>query len=270
MPDQYSKILPISAHGQSAYAVARYAAVESGKILKARFGLHNKMQVKGIRNLVTEVDILSEKKIMGIIAEEYTEHSILSEESGDKRQAGEYTWIIDPLDGTNNYYFGIPFFCVNIALARCGEVVLGITYDPMRNEMFHAVKGKGVYLNRKKVAVSGVSELSQAAVGVDLGYQQERSTEMLGIASKLWGRIHCLRLMGSSSLGMAYVASGRLSIYLHRYLYPWDIASGLLMTREGGGEVFNFEGKPAGVEDPDIIASNPQLIGEFRRWMAGL
>ena len=103
MPDQYSKILPISAHGQSAYAVARYAAVESGKILKARFGLHNKMQVKGIRNLVTEVDILSEKKIMGIIAEEYTEHSILSEESGDKRQAGEYTWIIDPLDGTNNY-----------------------------------------------------------------------------------------------------------------------------------------------------------------------
>ena len=136
--------------------------------------------------------------------------------------------------------------------------------------MFHAVKGKGVYLNRKKVAVSGVSELSQAAVGVDLGYQQERSTEMLGIASKLWGRIHCLRLMGSSSLGMAYVASGRLSIYLHRYLYPWDIASGLLMTREGGGEVFNFEGKPAGVEDPDIIASNPQLIGEFRRWMAGL
>ena len=155
-------------------------------------------------------------------------------------------------------------------MARRGEVVLGITYDPMRNEMFHAVRGKGVCLNRKKVAVSGVSELAQAAVGVDLGYQLDRSTEMLGIASKLWGGVHCLRLMGSSSLGMAYVASGRLSIYLHRHLYPWDIASGLLMTREGGGEVLNWEGKPAGIEDPAIIAANPGLLGVFRRWMKKL
>ena len=115
MPEQYSRILPLSIHEQSAYAVARYAAIESGKILKARFGLHNKMHVKGKRNIVTEADLLSEKKIIGIISEEFKQHSILSEESGDKRKAGEYTWIIDPLDGTNNYYFGIPFFCVNIA-----------------------------------------------------------------------------------------------------------------------------------------------------------
>ncbi|MGD0354911.1 MAG: inositol monophosphatase family protein [Dehalococcoidia bacterium] len=264
MPDRNPAALPQSVHQESAYAVARYAAVEAGKILKGRFGMHHDMQVKGKRNLVTEADLLSEKRIIAIILEEFPGHGILSEEAGSCKKGGEYTWIIDPLDGTNNYYFGIPFFGVNIALVRKGEVVLGLTYDPMRHEMFRAEKGKGAFLNRKKIHVSKLSSLDGAALGVDLGYNAERSLELLALVEKMWPHVHCLRLMGSSALGLAYVAAGRLSLYFHKYVYPWDIASGLLLVREGGGDVITFEGRATKTQDKEIIAANPSMLQSFR------
>lgn len=267
MSDGVSAKLPRSSSNRSAYTVAKYAAQEAGGILKNRFGRHNNVQVKGRRNLVTEADLLSEKRIMEILREEFPGHGILSEEAGASKSDCEYTWIIDPLDGTNNYHFGVPFFCVNIALSLDDEVVLGLTYDPMRGEMFHAVKGRGIYLNKMRVGISNINQLGEAAVGVDLGYMPEKSMEMLDMAGKIWAQTHCIRLMGSSCLGLAYVASGRLSIYFHRYLYPWDLASGLLLVREGGGEVINFDGTSATVADREVIASNKQLLGEFKRWL---
>jgi myo-inositol-1(or 4)-monophosphatase len=265
MPDRRPATLPQSIHQKSAYAVARYAAIEAGKILKGRFGMRHDMKVKGKRNLVTEADLLSEKRIIAVFLEEFPGHGILSEEAGSCKKGDEYTWIIDPLDGTNNYYFGIPFFGVNIALARSGEIVLGVTYDPMRNEMFHAVKGKGAFLNRKRIHVSKLPSLDGAALGVDLGYQAERSIELLALVEKLWPHVHCLRLMGSSALGLAYVSAGRLSLYFHKYVYPWDIASGLLLVREGGGDVVTFEGRAVTTEDKDIIAANQALLNSFMK-----
>lgn len=267
MPDKRNQPLPKSAHGKSAYFVGRYAAIEAGKILKKRFGQQNAMSVKGRRNIVTEADLLSEERILEILSSEFPGHGMLSEEAGERRLDSEYMWIIDPLDGTNNYHFGIPFFCVNIALARLGEVVMGVTYDPMRGELFHAEKGKGAYLNGRKIAVSGVSSLDKAAVGFDLGYQAEKSIVLLDIAARLWPSIHCLRLLGSSSLGCAYIAGGRLGLYFHKHLYSWDVASGLLLVREAGGEVVNFAGKPAKLEDKAVIASNRKLIKQFRGWL---
>ncbi|MGA9047641.1 MAG: inositol monophosphatase family protein [Dehalococcoidia bacterium] len=264
MPDRHPEALPQSAHRESAYAVARYAAVEAGKILKGRFGMHHELQVKGKRNLVTEADLLSEKRIIDIILEEFPGHGILSEEAGSCKKGGQYTWIIDPLDGTNNYYFGIPFFAVNLALASNGEIVLGVTYDPMRKEMFYAVKGKGALLNRKKINVSSLPSLDGAALGVDLGYNAGRSIELLGLVEKLWPHVHCLRLMGSSALGLAYVAAGRLSLYFHKSVYPWDIASGLLLVREGGGDVLTFAGRASTTEDKEIVAANRALLNSFR------
>lgn len=259
--------LPLSAHGKSAYTVARYAASEAGKILRKYHGKPVEMHVKGKRNLVTEADLLSEKKILEIINSEFPSHGILSEEAGASKSGSDYTWIIDPLDGTNNFYFGITLFCVNIALARQGEVVLGVTYDPMRNETFYSIKGKGAHLNGKKIYVSDVKTLDKAAAGVDLGYNAERSRDLLDIAVGLWPQIHCLRLTGSSSLGLAYVACGRFSLYFHKYLYPWDIASGLLLVREAGGEVTRYDGAPASIDDAAIIASNHALLGEFLGWL---
>ena len=267
MSDRLLEPLPKSVNQRSAFVVGCDAAVKAGKILKRRFGKRNNIQVKGKRNLVTEADLLSEKAIIETISAEFPDHGILSEESGCSVLSSDYTWIIDPLDGTNNYHFGIPFFCVNIALAKRGEVQVGITYDPLLNEMFHSIKGEGAYLNRKKVTVSSIYSLAKAAIGVDLGYKPEVSVELLEIASKLWKQVHCLRLMGSSSLGMAYVACGRLSLYFHKYIYPWDIASGLLMVREAGGEVANFHRQAAGLKDSEIIAANNKLLTRFSRWL---
>jgi myo-inositol-1(or 4)-monophosphatase len=267
MPDGPVNQLPLSIHGESAYTVARYAAAEAGKILKKYHGKPVEMHVKGKRNLVTEADLLSEKKILGIISSEFPSHGIISEEAGASREGAEYTWIIDPLDGTNNFYFGIPFFCVNIALVRRGEVVLGVTCDPMRNETFYSVKGKGAHLNGKNIRVSAVRTLDKASAGVDLGYNAERSKDLLDMAAGLWPKIHCLRLTGSSALGLAYVACGRFSLYFHKYLYPWDVASGLLLIREAGGEVTRYNGERATVNDAAIVASNPVLRLEFLNWL---
>ncbi len=266
MPEKPAAPLPVSVKGQSAYSVARQAADQAGKILRQRFGQHNAIKIKGRRNLVTEADLLSEKTILQIITAAFPKHGIMSEEAGTRRADNEYTWIIDPLDGTNNYHFGIPLFCVNIALARRGEVLLGITLDPMRNEVFRTVKGKGAYLNNRRISVADVADLEGAAVGVDLGYDAGRSSELLDTATKLWPKVHCMRLIGSSSLGMAYVASGRLSLYFHKSLYPWDSASGLLLVREAGGEVANFAGRPATIDDREIIAANPNIGSLFRDW----
>ena len=267
MPDASGNPLPLSVHGKSAYTIARYAAAEAGKILKKYHGKPVEMHIKGKRNIVTEADLLSEKKILEIINSEFPSHGILSEEAGASREGAEYTWIIDPLDGTNNFYFGIPLFCVNIALALKGEVVLGITYDPLRNETFYSVKGKGAHLNGKRIKVADVRKLDEASAGVDLGYNVERSKDLLDIATALWPKLHCLRLTGSSALGLAYVACGRFSLYFHKYLYPWDLASGLLLVREAGGEVTRYDGKQAGINDTAIVASNPVLRVEFLNWL---
>jgi myo-inositol-1(or 4)-monophosphatase len=267
MPEKPATLLPVSVQGQSAYQVARQAAAEAGKILRQRFGRPNATRVKGRRDLVTEADLLSEKNILNIITAAFPGHGTMSEEAGTKQGDNEYTWIIDPLDGTNNFHFGLPLFCVNIALARHGEVVLGVTFDPMRNEIFRAVKGQGAYLNNKRTSVADVADLGNAAVGVDLGYDAGRSGELLDMATRLWPNIHCMRLMGSSSLGMAYVACGRLSLYFHKSLYPWDSASGLLLIREAGGEVTDFKGRRATVDDREIIAANPRLGRVFRSWL---
>ena len=267
MTEKPSSSLPTSIQGQSAYQVARQAADEAGRILRQRFGLYNATKVKGRRNLVTEADLLSEKIILQIITAAFPEHGIMSEEAGSRREGSEYTWIIDPLDGTNNYHYGIPLFCVNIALARRNEVLMGITFDPMRNEIYRAVRGKGAFLNNKRIAVADVAGLEDAAVGVDLGYDAERSNDLLETAMKLWPKIHCMRLIGSSSLGMAYVAAGRMSLYFHKSLYPWDSASGLLLVREAGGEVTNYTGRAATIHDREIIAANPRLVRVFRDWL---
>ena len=267
MPERHKVSLPISIHGKSAYQVARYAALEAGKVIKRRFAMRNETRVKGLRNLVTEADLMSEKRLIEILKEEFPAHGILSEEAGDNSRGREYVWIIDPLDGTNNFHFGIPFFCVNIALAYRDKVVTGITYDPMRSEMFHAIKGKGALLNGRKTTVTCITTLADASAGVDLGYVPERSKEMLNLAVELWSQVHCIRLMGSSSLGMAYVSCGRLGLYFHKYVYPWDIASGLLLVREACGGVINFKGNDAIMEDHDIIAGSVGLLEQFTEWL---
>lgn len=268
MPEKNRGALPVSQHNKSAYEVGVYAAAEAGKILRRRLGKNNATHIKGKRNIVTEADLQAEKKIIEIIHEEFPQHGILSEESGKGGADSDYTWVIDPLDGTNNYFFGIPLFCTNIALARGKDIILGLTYDPIRKELFHSEVGKGAFLNNRRIHVSGVAGLNEASIGIDLGYKPEISREILERMNKLWPQVYCLRLMGSASLGMAYVACGRLSLYFHKSIYPWDIASGLLLVREAGGEVENGDRKRAVMHDTQIYASNNILLDKFFRWLS--
>jgi myo-inositol-1(or 4)-monophosphatase len=255
--------LPSAKSGKSALEVAIAAAKEAGGIILSHFGSKIQVKHKGKGNLVTDADILSEKFILEFLQNEYPDFSILSEESNSSATLTDCAWIVDPLDGTNNYTFGIPFFCVNIALVKDEDILLGVTYDPVRRELFHAEKGRGAYLNDSPIQVSREISLQSSLVGLDLGYSHERGEEMLQIVNRLWGQVHCLRAMGSSALGLAYVACGRVSLYFHRCLFPWDIASGLLLIREAGGEVIDWQGRPASFRDTEVITSNDQLNREF-------
>ena len=264
--------LPLARSGRSALEVAIEAAREAGKILLAHFHSEKEIKHKGKGNLVTDADFLPEKLIADLLKREYPACNILSEESNSTTPVTGYTWIVDPLDGTNNYVFGIPFFCVSIALVKDEDILLGVTYDPLRGELFRAEKGRGAYLNDSAIHVSKESSLQASLVGLDLGYSYEQGSELLDITSKLWGQVHCLRIMGSASLGLAYVACGRVNLYFHRFVYPWDIAGGLLLIREAGGKITDWQGKRAACQSKQLIASNDRLHREFmaclKSWQA--
>ena len=257
--------LPLSLSGVSPLEVAGTAAKKAGELLLAHFGCVKRIKHKSKGNLVTDVDILSEKLIIEHLKKEYPHFGILSEESNSSAPTNGYTWVIDPLDGTNNYTYSVPFFCVNIALVRDDNLLVGVTYDPVRDELFEAEVGEGAYINESPIRVTAVNSLKDSMIGLDLGYNEGLGKKMLETVNSLWGQVHCVRLIGSSSLGLAYVACGRISLYFHRYLFPWDIASGILLIREAGGEVLNWQGKPAKFRDTELIASNTRLQREFRR-----
>jgi myo-inositol-1(or 4)-monophosphatase len=252
--------LPLSQTQKTPLEIATKAALKAGKLIVDRFCDLKEIKHKSRGNLVTEIDTLSENLILEILKEEYPEYQILSEETNSSTSISGYAWVVDPLDGTNNYVFGIPNFCINIALVNNDDTVMGITYDPLRKELFSAEKDKGAYLNGLRTKVSQVSLLKDALLGFDLGYNEEQGKKILDITSKLWGKVHCIRMMGSSALGLAYVACGRMSLYYHRYLYPWDIASGILMVRESGGRVTDWQGNNnVNFQAKEIIASNSSL-----------
>ncbi|MFA4835486.1 MAG: inositol monophosphatase family protein [Dehalococcoidia bacterium] len=246
--------LPLSRSGREPLQIATEAARAAGDILKTRFYSKKQVQIKGQRNLVTDADLLAEKAVLAILKEEYTDHAILCEESGKSERESEYRWIIDPLDGTTNYAFGIPIFCVSIGLVHRDEIVLGMIYDPLRDELFRAEKGKGAFLNDAAISVARDRNLQMKVLGFDLGYNDARTREMLSKVTSFWSGEMTLRLIGSAALGLTYVASGRIDVYFHRSLYPWDIAGAILLIREAGGEVTDWQGKPATVWDASIFA----------------
>lgn len=256
--------LPLGGSGRGAYEVAVQAVREAGDIIMAHFHGEKRISYKeGRSNIVTDVDVLAEGRITQILQQEYPHFSIMTEESDDITGDLPYTWIIDPIDGTRNYAYGIPHFCVALALARGEELLLGISYDPVRGELFRAEKGQGAFLNDSPIAVSTRTSLGESLVGFDMGYDAEIGQEILGVASALWPRVVSVRAMGSAALGLAYVASGRLDMYFHLALYPWDLAGGILLVREAGGVVTELDGQPVGIQSKSIIATNRDIHQDF-------
>ena len=257
--------LPVSASGKSALEVATGAAREAGEILKTRFRARNSIRVKGRANIVTAADLKSEKCLKSILHAEFPDHSILSEESGADEGDSGYKWILDPLDGTNNYSFGIPFFCIVIALTRGKDVLLSVIYDPLRDEMFTAQKGKGATLNGSPIHVAEKKTVKKSLIGLDLGYVDENGKKTLDFIASLWPNMYAYRIIGSAALGMSYTACGRLDLYFHLLIYPWELACGSLLISEAGGVATDIKGKPLKAWQNSIIVSNKSLHADFLR-----
>jgi len=257
--------LPLSISGKEAFEVATEAARQAGEILKTHFREERQVQYKGRANIVTDADLRAENALKSLLQTEFPDHNIISEESDPVRADSDYTWILDPLDGTNNYSFGIPFFSTVIALKSSSDILLGMVYDPLRDELFAAQKDKGSTLNSNPVSVTRKTKVQDALIGLDLGYVEENGRRLLEFITGLWPRMYAFRLMGSAALGMAYASCGRLDLYFHALVYPWEIACGQLLVTEAGGVTSDWDGQPVSAAEGSIIASNKAIHADFLR-----
>jgi myo-inositol-1(or 4)-monophosphatase len=263
--------LPLSRSGRPLREIAFQVAREEGALLLDYFHRPREelgVTAKGRGNLVTEADLQGEKLILERLSAEFPGWQVTAEESTAVVNDSPYTWVVDPLDGTNNFSFGIPFFSVTLAALRHGEVECGLVYDPLREEMFWAEGGAGARLNGRSLAVSGKAELQTSLVGLDMGYNDDRGAEMLDFLRRLWPGVFSFRILGSGALALPYVAAGRLDVYMHRCLYPWDIAGGTLVVTEAGGAVTDWHGQPPTPHTRQVVAAGPALHAQVLDRMA--
>jgi len=255
--------LPRSTSGRDALEVAAEAGRRAGDILRHQ---QHELKVawdKTEGHVVTETDYLVEEAVVSYLRQEYPQWGIQAEESLQKAPDTEYLWIVDPLDGSRNFNLGIPHFCTSIALVRSGEVLLGLIHDPIREETFAARKGQGTTVNGRPMSVSPHATLAEAVLGFDMGYDDERAKRTLKLVLDLWPGMQSIRVMGSAALGLAYAACGRVDLYFHHYLFPWDLAAGILMVAEAGGVVTDRDGGPISLQSQGLIATNASLHAEF-------
>jgi myo-inositol-1(or 4)-monophosphatase len=238
------------------------AAKEAGKIILHYYSKNvNAMSKENTYNLVTEADIAAENKIISIIKNNFPAHSLLTEESGEEIHNSDYCWVIDPLDGTNNFYHKFPMFCVSIALYKKGKPLIGVVFDPLKNEFFCAEKNEGAYLNNKKIKVSNANTLKKSLLA--FGFYYERGLLMrksLGQMKKFfYENVHGIRRTGSAALDLCYTACGRFDGYWELKLNPWDYAAGSLILTEAGGRITDVQGKRYHLMMGNVAASNGKI-----------
>ncbi|OGD86785.1 hypothetical protein A2Z23_02370 [Candidatus Curtissbacteria bacterium RBG_16_39_7] len=239
--------------------VAIQAAKEAGGILSFSFGKDHKQTFKADFSPSIKADLLAEKKILATLQRAFPKHQILSEESG-KHGKSDFCWVIDPLDGTSNYLRGIPIFGVSIALLFKGESLLGVIYLPQTNELFWAEKGKGAYLDGKKIEVSKISELKKTVTTLEWG-RGENDRKFFGkILAKLLSRAGTTKHLGSSVYNFSMLARGRIDAILDQGSQIWDRAAGLLLVEEAGGKVTDLEGKVWKFDSWGFLATNGTKI----------
>jgi myo-inositol-1(or 4)-monophosphatase len=241
--------------------IAVRAARRAGEVITRSLERVDTLSVdaKGPADFVTEVDRRAERAIMEIIHRSYPQHGFLAEESGS-HGGDDFLWIIDPLDGTTNFLHGFPVFSVSIALAVRGRLEVGVVYDPMRQELFTAVNGRGAALDDRRIRVSRRQHLRDALLGTGFPYRDmEHLDDFLGMFRALLPRTAGIRRPGSAALDLAYVACGRLDGFWEIGLKPWDMAAGALLVQEAGGLVQDFSGGGDYLDTGDVIASNSRL-----------
>jgi myo-inositol-1(or 4)-monophosphatase len=239
-------------------------AREAGAFLKGRFHADHTIDFKGEINLVTEADRSSEEIITSRIKRLFPDHDIMAEEGTNVTRGAEYRWIIDPLDGTTNYAHGFPVFCVSMALQRMSQVILGVIYNPMLDELFVAQRGEGAFLQGRKIHVSHTKRLAEGFLGTGFPYDvRENSRDALAYFDEMIPKAQAIRRAGSAALDLAYLAAGRFDGFWELRLNPWDTAAGWILVEEAGGLVTDFSGNPYVLESPSIVGSNGVLHKEL-------
>ncbi len=239
--------------------------LKAGEVLKNFYFSHTEVYQKGDVDIVTQADLETEKFLKEGIKKLYPETGILAEESGRESQEREFFWAIDPLDGTINFAHRLPWFAISLALLHRKEPVLGIIYNPVTQEFFHAIKGKGAYLNEKRIGVSQNSELKRALLctGFPIKYLKDRAEIFLPPFEKLLRLTQGIRRFGSAALDLAYVACGRYDAFWEPYLNPWDTAAGTVLVKEAGGKITTYTGEPYDPFKNTVLASNGLLHDEL-------
>jgi len=233
------------------------AARQVGQILLERFGKSQEIRFKGLRDIVTEADLAAQAKAIEIIRSQYPDHDIWAEEMGQTPDgASDYCWIIDPLDGTTNYARGLPCFSVSIGLSHRGKLILGVVYDPLRDQLFCAQRGQGAYLNDDRIQVNTATSLMDAVIGLDWAHEQELRCQVGQLAARVAPEVRTLRSTGSAALGLCSVAAGWTDAYFHLSLKPWDVAASSVIIQEAGGIISDLAGRPWRPGSGDCLASN--------------
>ena len=242
--------------------IAVKAARRAGRIINQAADNLDVLTVrqKSLNDLVSEVDRASEAAIIQIIHAAYPDHAILAEESGASG-ASEYVWIIDPLDGTTNYLHGFPQYCVSIGVAHRGVLTHGVIFDPTRNDLYTASRGRGAFLNDRRMRVSSRTKLIDALLGTGFPFRMfDHMDAYIAILRELMGKTAGIRRPGAAALDLAAVAAGRYDGFWEIGLSPWDMAAGVLMIQEAGGLVGDLHGEDRFMESGEIACATPKIF----------
>ncbi|MDT8991144.1 inositol monophosphatase family protein [Curvibacter sp. APW13] len=248
--------------------VAVKAARTAGSIInRAALDIESvRISQKKANDFVTEVDHAAERIIIDTLLSAYPGHGIWAEESGRTMGAkdSDFVWIIDPLDGTTNFIHGLPVYCVSIALAVKGKIEHAVVYDPTRNDLFTATRGRGAFLNERRIRVSRRTQLKESLISTGFPFRPgDDFNRYLAMMGEVMQRTAGLRRPGAAALDLAYVAAGYTEGFFETGLQPWDVAAGSLLVSEAGGLVGNFTGEPDFLEQHECLAGTPKVYGQL-------
>lgn len=216
-------------------------------------------------DIVTPADKGSENVIIDFIHQKYPSHSILSEESGKEGSGEGYEWVIDPLDGTTNFSVGLPQFCVSIGIRLHGETIVGVVFAPYLNELFHAVKGEGAYLNGKKISAGTKTHLYEAVVSTGFPVDKDKNHDNnIDNVERILPRVRGMRRMGAAAVDICYVGAGFLDAYWELNLHEWDVCAGLLISQEAGAKIWHFRRD----RNISVLVSSPGIKGEIEKLLS--
>jgi myo-inositol-1(or 4)-monophosphatase len=253
--------------------IAEGIARKAGALLRGFYEKGVATEYKGDVDLVTEADRASEKLIVERLKAAFPHHGIYGEEGTRDQLESEYRWYVDPLDGTTNFAHGFPAFCVILGLehrplglsdSADGEIIAGVVYDPLRDEMFVTERGRGAWLNGRQIKVSKIATVAESLTATGFPSQKRHRSPNVHFYQEITLRSHGVRRAGSAGLDLAYVACGRIDGYWEFNLNPWDTSAGVLLVKEAGGTVSHFDGGAFTLDSREVLATNGLILGEMK------